>query len=134
MSGAQFQDGRFIQASFNGAILSDAALDRADFSGADLSRSQGLQQAQLDTACGDMRTRLPVGLSLPYCDDAQTTTTDHTHDGLNAELEIAVTRIDRAITDVENLLASTNPADRALRTRLQRIHSDLVQSKMALGK
>lgn len=132
LSGAQFQDGQFHQASFDGAILSDAALDRADFSGADLSRSQGLQQAQLDTACGDMRTRLPIGLSLPYCDDATTSTADHAHDGLSPELEITVTRIDRAITDVENLLAATNPSDRALRTRLQRIHSDLVQSKAAL--
>ena len=41
-------------------------------------------------------------------------------------------RLDRAISDVENLLAASGRQDRVLRTRLQRIHSDLVQSKNAL--
>lgn len=129
----------FTNTDFNGArfdqtILSDAVLDGADFSGADLSTSQGLQQAQLDTACGDMRTRLPIGLSVSYCDGSTTATEAHTHYGMSAELDLAAQRIDRAIADVENLLAATTANDRVLRTRLQRIHSDLVQSKTAFER
>jgi len=132
LTGAQFQGGRFHNAKFHGTILSDAELTNANFSGADLSSTQGLKQAQLDVACGDDKTRLPIGLSLPYCDGVTISMSDHNHDGLNEELAIVAQRLDRAIADVENLLAASGPADRVLRTRLQRIHSDLVQSKAAI--
>ncbi len=134
LSRAVFTNTDFKGARFDQTILSDAVLDGADLSGADLFTSQGLKQAQLDTACGDMRTRLPVGMSVPYCEGAKSETAEHDHSGMSAELDIAARRIDRAISDVENLLAATGANDRVLRTRLQRIHSDLVQSKMALER
>jgi len=134
LTAAQFQSGQFQNARFNGTILLDANLSNANFSGADMSRVQGLKQAQLDVACGDEKTRLPVGLSLPYCDNVTPMTADHGHADLSGDLAVVATRLDRAIADIENLLAASNPRDRALRTRLQRIHSDLVQSKAALAK
>ncbi|NEK55267.1 pentapeptide repeat-containing protein, partial [Rhizobium leguminosarum] len=33
--------------------------------GLDLSAATGLEQAQIDLACGDASTKLPVGLSAP---------------------------------------------------------------------
>ena len=131
---ASFQSGQFQNALFGNAILIDTKLENADFSGADLSSAQGLQQAQLDVACGDENTRLPVGLSLAYCGDMNPAMAAHAHDDLHPEMAEIALRLDRAISDVENLLAASNPRDRALRTRLQRIHSDLVQSKAALAK
>ncbi|MEP3653680.1 MAG: pentapeptide repeat-containing protein [Litorimonas sp.] len=129
---AHFQNGQFQNADFGGAILLDANLDDADFSGANMSTVQGLKQVQLDVACGDEKTRLPVGLSLPYCDHVTPAMETHQHDNLDADMTLVAARLDRAIADVENLLAASAPRDRALRTRLQRIHSDLVQSKAAL--
>lgn len=132
LTGTHFQNGQFQTARFDGAIFIDAKLDGADFSGADMSTVQGLKQSQLDVACGDEKTRLPVGLSLPYCDDVNPAMAEHGHSNLNADMAQIAERLDRAISDVENLLAASGPRERALRTRLQRIHSDLVQSKAAL--
>ena len=134
LTDVQFQGGQFHNTDFGNAILIDAKLDRANFSGANMSRAQGLKQAQLDVACGNEKTRLPVGLSLPYCENANPAMADHSHDNMNAEMALVAERLDRAISDVENLLAASNPRDRALRTRLQRIHSDLVQSKDAIAR
>ncbi len=134
LTGASFQNGQFQNARFGSAILSEAKLENANFSGANLSTVQGLKQAQLDVACGDENTRLPAHLSLPYCDDFNPATAQHGHDELDEEMAKVALRLDRAISDVENLLAASNPRDRALRTRLQRIHSDLVQSKAAIAR
>ncbi len=133
LSSAQLQGGQFQSASFPGAIFLDTQIDGANFSGADLSTSQGLNQTQLDGACGDHKTRLPIGLSLRYCEGVTVTMAEHGHDGMSEELTLAAERLDRAISDVENLLAASGPRDRALRTRLQRIHSDLVQTKAAMS-
>lgn len=134
LTAAQFQNGQFQNARFTGTILLDANLENANFSGADMSTVQGLKQAQLDVACGDERTRLPVGLSLPYCGEVSPALAQDGQSELNPEMDIVAKRLDRAISDIENLLAASNPRDRALRTRLQRIHSDLVQSKAALSR
>jgi uncharacterized protein YjbI with pentapeptide repeats len=134
LTDGQFQGGQFQGAFFPGAILSDSQFDGANFSGADLSSSQGLKQTQLDVACGNEKTRLPVGLSLPYCDGVRVEMAEHGHDGLSVEMTQAAERLDRAISDVENLLAASGPGNRVLRTRLQRIHSDLVQTKAVLGQ
>jgi uncharacterized protein YjbI with pentapeptide repeats len=133
LTGAQFRSGKFRNARFGTANMQNALFDGADFSGADMSQVESLTQTQLETACGDEKTRLPVGLSLPYCDGISEAFYKHDHAGLNQNLTDAAQRLDRAISDVENLLAASAPQDRALRTRLQRIHSDLVQSKAAIA-
>lgn len=134
LTGAQFQSSQFQNTKFNGTILIDTKFNNANFSGADMSTVQGLQQAQLDVACGDEKTRLPVGLSLPYCDNVSPVMIEHAHDDMSEDMAQVAERLDRAISDVENLLAASGPRDRALRTRLQRIHSDLVQSKAAIER
>lgn len=134
LTGAKFNSSQFQNAKFGTANLIDTTFDNADFSGADMSLVEGLKQAQLDIACGDEKTRLPVGLSLPYCSGVSEALSDHDHAGLSKNLEDAALRLDRAISDVENLLAAAAPKDRAFRTRLQRIHSDLVQSKAAITR
>jgi hypothetical protein len=54
--------GQFARADFRGANLEGALLF-----GADLSAARGLDQDQLDEACGDPSTRLPSGLSVKLC-------------------------------------------------------------------
>jgi uncharacterized protein YjbI with pentapeptide repeats len=50
-----------------GAVLTGATLRGADLSGADFTRAVGLTDEQLSRACGDDKTILPPGLSIPGC-------------------------------------------------------------------
>jgi len=52
---------------FEGADFKGASLDHAILAGADLSHARGLEQAQLDQACADARTRVPSGLTVKLC-------------------------------------------------------------------
>ncbi|OYX91377.1 MAG: hypothetical protein B7Y78_12300, partial [Caulobacter sp. 35-67-4] len=54
-------------AIFHGADLRGADFSGAVLGGADLSGARGLDQDQLDEACGDGSTRLPRGLSVRSC-------------------------------------------------------------------
>ncbi|ANL27114.1 pentapeptide repeat-containing protein [Rhizobium phaseoli] len=91
LSGASFEKAELGRADFDKAVLtgvkfSFANLSRADLSnatfegpviferafmfltrieGLDLSAAAGLEQAQIDLACGDASTKLPSGLSAP---------------------------------------------------------------------
>lgn len=91
LSGATFEKAELGRADFDKAVLTGAKfsfanLSRADLSGAtfegpvmfdrafmfltrieglDLSAAAGLEQAQIDLACGDASTKLPTGLSAP---------------------------------------------------------------------
>ena len=62
LSRAILVGGSFDSANFEGATLTDANL-----SGAEMSKSRGLTQTQLNTACGDQYTELPTGLSVQQC-------------------------------------------------------------------
>jgi|SRR5690554_3903777 len=53
---------------FRHAYLSRVNIAGADFSGADFTRSKGLTNEQLATACGDRHTILPPGLRIPPCE------------------------------------------------------------------
>ena len=91
LTGANFQKAELGRASFKDAVITGgnfamANLSRVqlfaakfegplDFSGAflfqtrlegvDLSQAKGLQQWQIDQACGDANTKLPSGLTAP---------------------------------------------------------------------
>jgi uncharacterized protein YjbI with pentapeptide repeats len=70
MTGANLHDAImprtvFTKAKMEGANLAGAFLLRARFDDVDLSGVAGLEQSQLDQACGDGATILPVGLVVP---------------------------------------------------------------------
>lgn len=82
MSVVEAYGGRFTHANFTNADLSDSSfvgaylgyanfsganLTGAVFSGANFEGAQGLTQSQLNAACGDSSTILPVGLRIPSC-------------------------------------------------------------------
>lgn len=62
LSGANLFQSKLDAADFTGAVMSSTSLKDAD-----LSRTKGLTQAQLDTACGDAKTRVPKGLTVKMC-------------------------------------------------------------------
>lgn len=56
----------FTKATFEGPLdFSSAFLSLTRIEGVDLSASIGLEQHQLDMACGDDQTKLPKGLAVP---------------------------------------------------------------------
>jgi len=71
-TGASFENADLSRAilvggSFDGADFSGANLTEANISGAEMAKSRGLTQSQLNTACGDSYTQLPTGLSVQQC-------------------------------------------------------------------
>ena len=69
MTSQLVEAGTFVklnEAKFEGPIdLSGAFLFLAHVEGLDLSQATGLQQWQIDQACGDAETKLPAGLKTP---------------------------------------------------------------------
>ena len=66
-AGADLTNASFVGTWLRGANFSGATLTGANLSGADLSGARGLNQRQLDRACGDATTTLPAGLHIPPC-------------------------------------------------------------------
>lgn len=67
LSGANLAGASLRNANLGGADLRGTSIVQSDLTGADLSSATGLTQGQLTRACGDARTRLPVGLTIPVC-------------------------------------------------------------------
>lgn len=132
LTGAILNDGQFNSARFGFATLSDVSMQGANLSDADLTHVNGLTQSQLDTACGNMHTRLPEGLHLPYCEGVTLQAGHRSSEELPAEMKRAARRLDRAIVDIETLLSVETNAP--TRTRLQRIHRDLTQTRDAITR
>ena len=68
LSAVNFDDAVLVVGSLHGSNFNNANLAKANFSGSDLSTATGLTQTQLNAACGDAETWLPMGLSLPACE------------------------------------------------------------------
>jgi uncharacterized protein YjbI with pentapeptide repeats len=82
LSGADLTGANLIGANLRSANLTEAYVHRVELSGAnllganlsgaelfgDLSGVNNLTQEQLDRACGDERTQLPPGLTVPRCE------------------------------------------------------------------
>jgi len=129
---AKLNDAILTGTSFGYANLEEASLIGANLSDANMTNVQGLKQAQLDMACGNMNTELPDGLSVPYCEGTANLNDDHNHTLVSAEMLKTVKRLERAIKDVEIILDATPNSNRPLKRKLQSIHSDLVKSKRAI--
>lgn len=65
--GADLTDAVLVGGSFDNADFTDANLTNANLSGAEMAKSRGLTQVQLDRACGDASTELPSGLNVQQC-------------------------------------------------------------------
>ena len=61
---ANLEEADLHQAALRGAILDGANLTRAILRGSDLRETNGLTQAQLDSACADEHTRIPAHLTV----------------------------------------------------------------------
>ncbi len=153
---ADFTGSRFMGASFDNANLQDAnlsntvlknvnfgnarlrgaSLEKADISGADFSNALGLIQAQLDLACGNPATLLPLGFSVPYCADAavEMAKESHKHKKNIAKSDFAAKRLDRAVENLEHLMTNVPEATPEMRRNLQSIHSDLVSARREIEK
>jgi hypothetical protein len=59
--------GLLIYAAYTSPDMTHSPLEHADLSGADLSAVRGLTQKDLDAACGDDKTKLPVNLTITHC-------------------------------------------------------------------
>lgn len=66
-SGADLTNSSWVGTFLEGANFSGANLSGANFSGAQMNRSRGLTQRQLNQACGDGATELPGSLTIPSC-------------------------------------------------------------------
>ena len=130
--GAQLTKSTLRGVKFGDAIMLRSRLDGADLSGADLSTTQGLKQEQLDTACGDMNTSLPDGLSVSYCEGTLSAEAEHDYTQMDPEMAKAAKRLERALKDVEIILEATPRTNRPLRRKLERIRSDITNSKRAI--
>lgn len=74
-TGADFSGAQLIHTKFGDADITNANFTGANLSGAELAEAIGLQQEQLDNACGSKETELPEGFSLRVCPaDTQMTT------------------------------------------------------------
>lgn len=120
-----FANSNLQGAMFGGANLSAVSFKGADLSGARMASSMGLTQAQLDDACGDDKTELPVDLTITYCVEVEAGRLAHedtVHEKMaERDLEIAL-RTERAMRHVEKLMKHATPEGRRA---LQRVHSDL---------
>lgn len=71
LTGAKFNLANMSRVSLNNARLDggvdfgEAFMFRTRIEGVDLSTAKGLKQDQVDLACGDSQTRLPLGLTAP---------------------------------------------------------------------
>jgi uncharacterized protein YjbI with pentapeptide repeats len=65
--GTNLSAANLAHANLDGADLTNANLTITSFKGTDLTRTKGLTQHQLDTACGDDATKPPAGLKVKTC-------------------------------------------------------------------
>lgn len=129
---ATLDAGQFTGVRFGFANLEEASLKDTNLSDADMTHVVGLTQGQLDQACGNMNTRLPDGLNLSYCEGAIGTKPNAHPPRHPRRVQAAMHGLDRAILDIETLLAVET--DAPTRSRLQRVHRDLTQSREAIRR
>ena len=134
LEGANMTNTKLNGVKFGSAVFNRTTLDGSDLSGADLRSVSGLTQAQLDTACGDYKTRLPRAMSIAYCKpDLNTVTahaTLHKNEDTPEHIHQAAEDLDDALRSIEKLLSKAD--DKKSRRALQSIHADVMAARDAL--
>lgn len=64
---ANFSGADLRRVNFNEADVTRANFNQANIAGANLETAEGLTQRQLNSACGDVQTRVRRGLHVRYC-------------------------------------------------------------------
>ena len=124
LQNSNLKNANFTGVSFGNANLSKASMINTIFSNADLSMAFGLKQDQLNKACGNLNTRLPLGFVIPFCNGK-----DSTKDN-----QSSTKGIEQAIRDVEVLLRATGPKNRDIYKRLSRIRQELLNSRKTMQR
>lgn len=136
LEGANLSGTVLRDVTFGTAVFDRTNLQDADLSGADLRNVTGLTQAQLDTACGNYKTRLPTGMSIAYCSPHADTMTKHTarhkNTGKPPHIHRATEDLDEALKSLETMLSAAT--DKDARRKLQAIHSDVMAARDALER
>lgn len=136
LQNSNLRNAKFENTEFGQAKMENAKLDGAIFLNANLNQTQGLQQSELDKACGNSETRLPSGLSIPYCTDTSLNTlSDHenaTHNHLNPRLARAAKDLDVAIIRLEKIMTAPSKNENKMRRELQAVHADIIASREAI--
>ena len=123
--GANFKNTILKKTKFGTANVSGAKFMGARLEGAKMSSVRGLKQKQLDGACGDGKTELPVDLTITYCSEVLEETPVHEaamHASIATHNREIVLRTERALRNTELLMKN---APREERLVLQGIHADL---------
>ena len=134
LTGANLDNSVFHDAWFGDANLEGASLNGVNLSGAKMTNVIGLTQEQLDQSCGNAKTELPIGLSVPYCMESEMVADaphppEHPH--LKTKDKYIAARVDRAIGNVESLMLG---ADSSSRRQLERVHADLMAVRRSVEK
>ena len=133
LEGANMTNAKLNGVKFGSAVFNRTILEGSDLSGADLRTVTGLTQAQLDTACGDYKTRLPRTMSIPYCKPDLNTMTAHSDihkEDTPEHVHSAAEDLDHALRSIESLLSTTD--NKKSRHQLQAIHADIMSARDAL--
>jgi len=136
LEGANLTDTLLRDVKFGTAVFERTILKDADLSGADFRDVTGLTQTQLDTACGDYKTRLPTGMSIAYCTHDLNTTAEHASNHRQGEhpphINRAAEDLDDALQSIESMLAGVETTQD--RKKLQAIHADVMAAREALER
>lgn len=118
-TGADFSEARFIGTKFGDANVENAIFTGADFSGAEMVDITGLEQNQLDVACGSQDTQLPEGYSMRVCP-------------LEIEMEVDISVQTYAPPPpVVGMALAPKPLRPEIATRMQKRHSKMIVIRSA---
>ena len=134
LTGSALTNSVFVGTNFGRSELTAVSLDGANLSGAKMAMVDGLTQEQLDSACGDGNTELPVNLTISYCVDVEGDSKVHDladHHEMAARDQEIILRTERALRQTENLMKLASPE---ARKALQRVHADLLAIQRTVEK
>lgn len=137
LQGAKLDGALLKHTQFGNAMLKEASFTGANLSDANLSQVRGLEQSQLNDACGNPATQLPFGLTVAYCVEAMSAenmTGRHNHVQRDVRKDKAAKHIDRAVGNLENMMRNNVVSDPQTKRMLQAVHADLMSARREIEK